>query len=248
MEIQKNNIAIFFFTVALLLTLVSCGHRDVIPEDKMVDVLTDIQLVQSIYMNKSNDFQSSASKDALVAGVFKKHNVTEAKFDSSLVYYSDRVDKLLRINDSVRSRLQTQLLAIEAESNKLQGKKNTSSLPQFIVLDSNNLLYTFDLKGKDVQNLGSNVIWSFRALGVNAKSQLQASIRFIYSDTTITKTQEINKSNLYTLECQHQSELMEIDGYLHIQNPSVYFQTVIYDTTISDRNKSFDRNRPLSIH
>ena len=61
-----------------------------IPEEKMVDLLCDIQLAQAVY-NSDNQFSSNEKKDGLIEGVLKKHKVTQADLDSSLLWYADNI-------------------------------------------------------------------------------------------------------------------------------------------------------------
>ncbi len=44
-------------------------------------------------------------KEALIDQVLEKHKITEARWDTSLSWYSDKIDLYLQINDSVKSRL-----------------------------------------------------------------------------------------------------------------------------------------------
>lgn len=224
---KSRIVTYFFFVTGLICFLASCGNRNVLSRDEMTDVLYDVQLAQAIYQFKYNDFVSVDAKDALLAGVLEKHNITEAQFDSSLVWYSDNAEIMMKINDSVKSRLQGELFKIE----KGKGGK-TGLIPQFAILDISNPTFYFNLNKSSVSDLGSSPIWSFSTLGVSPQTKILASISYNYADTTIVKQQEINSDILYSLSENHSAELNNVSGYIHLDLRTYTSQITIYNQSI----------------
>ena len=76
-----------------LLLLISCspslpsGIRD---KEEMTDVLVDIHLAQGMAEARGEDVDATRYK--YLHAVFNKHHITEAEFDSSMVYYSGRAE------------------------------------------------------------------------------------------------------------------------------------------------------------
>ena len=69
--------------------LAGCGKqipKDVIHPDKMEDILYDYHLTTAMSGNISYD--ENYKKEALRNYVYRKHHVTKAEFDSSMVWYT----------------------------------------------------------------------------------------------------------------------------------------------------------------
>lgn len=71
------------------MTVASCKPRrpsGLISESKMQAILYDYHVAQGIADRQSEDIQRA--RYLLVQSVFKKHGITEAEFDSSMIYYN----------------------------------------------------------------------------------------------------------------------------------------------------------------
>ncbi|MCT4622380.1 MAG: DUF4296 domain-containing protein [Schleiferiaceae bacterium] len=75
--------------------LISCKEKDVVPEpegllppEKMVAVLTDVHLIEGARTGLVIMGDSTVGVREHYKAFFEKHNVTQAEFDSSFVYYS----------------------------------------------------------------------------------------------------------------------------------------------------------------
>ena len=77
-------------TLALLMfLLMACDDRpkDVLSRGKMEDVLYDYHIMQGIIDELPSEEREAKAQDYINA-VFEKHGITEAQFDSSIVYYN----------------------------------------------------------------------------------------------------------------------------------------------------------------
>ena len=54
----------------------------------MCDVLIDMQMAETIINDDPYTYGSFRQKNALFQSVFKKHNLTQAEYDSSLIWRS----------------------------------------------------------------------------------------------------------------------------------------------------------------
>ena len=78
--------------------LISCGKQipgDIIQPDKMEEVLYDYHL--SLSMSNNLKVDESYKKKAFQDYVFQKHDITEAEFDSSMVWYTRHTNELAEI-------------------------------------------------------------------------------------------------------------------------------------------------------
>lgn len=119
--------------VVLLLLLVSCNRMeglfsnrpsDVISKSQMVDVLVDMQLVESALRTST---VQPARGDSLLQKtyirLFKKHHITKEQFEASLQYYIQDIEQLDAIYNEVISRLtameaERQLTSIKSDSTR----------------------------------------------------------------------------------------------------------------------------------
>lgn len=88
----------------MLIILASCDGRgdDVLSKKKMEDVLFDYHIAQAMTYNLRSEQRDLS--DQYIASVFKKHGITEAVFDSSLVYYNRHQDQMSDIYKNLQRR------------------------------------------------------------------------------------------------------------------------------------------------
>lgn len=107
---------IIYLTAALLLILTSCSPKNdelvipdnVVPKDKMTDILVEIQIVEGALIYKRstgqiyNDF-----RDYYYTFIFDKYDVSQKKFDRSMDFYKENLEVLDKIYEEVLKRLET---------------------------------------------------------------------------------------------------------------------------------------------
>ena len=94
--------------LVFLLTMIACDNRpkDVLSSGKMENVLYDYHLMQGIIEQLPNDERKDKAEDYINA-VFEKHGITEAEFDSSIVYYNRHPKDLHKIYENLKNRYTT---------------------------------------------------------------------------------------------------------------------------------------------
>lgn len=84
--------------------------------DEMEDILFDYHIAMGMISdNDTGDFQ----KRMFEASVLKKHGVSEADFDSSLVYYTRHADRFQSIYENLSKRLSDEAVSLGASANDL---------------------------------------------------------------------------------------------------------------------------------
>lgn len=115
---MKNRWAIVMF---FLLTMVACKPTvpsDYIQPDDMEDILYDYHVAQAMG-RESNPQQDAYEENAYFMAVLKKHEVSKADFDSSLVYYYTHAERLKKIYARVSERLDNEANALGATMGEL---------------------------------------------------------------------------------------------------------------------------------
>ena len=109
---------------AALLLAVSCKPgvpRDVIQPDDMEDILYDYYVSQGMAsMSGPNYGNEDYKRDLYFNAVLKKHGVTKAEFDSSLVFYYTRADYFVKVYKNVQERLSEEAIRLGASEGEVE--------------------------------------------------------------------------------------------------------------------------------
>jgi len=109
---MKNAYKYIVFVTVLLLT--ACINDEVVvpeellQEDRMVEVLTDVQLLESAYqkgMIKTDSISGNAKVMQHYAVVFRFHKTNEKHFRESYDFYKNHPELLVEIYDKVLNEL-----------------------------------------------------------------------------------------------------------------------------------------------
>ena len=114
---MKQRVVIFFVTVV---TILVTGCRPSVPSDyiqpgTMEDILYDYHLAQAMAMNPNTDQTPSSNDELYRKAVFKKYGITEAEFDSSMVYYMRHTEQLHGIYEHLAKRFSDEALELGAD-------------------------------------------------------------------------------------------------------------------------------------
>ncbi len=110
--------------LAGLLVLVAC--KPSVPEqyiqpDDMEDILYDYYISQGMANLPSQDrMKEDYRRDLYFRAVLKKHGLTRAEFDSSLVYYYTRADYFVDVFKNVQERLSEKALSLGASEGEVE--------------------------------------------------------------------------------------------------------------------------------
>ncbi|MDR2691280.1 MAG: DUF4296 domain-containing protein [Dysgonamonadaceae bacterium] len=126
----------------------ACDNRPsrVLSGKKMESLLFDMYIAQAEIDNNHNVFSDSARKHDLLNAVFRKHGITQADFDSSLVWYSDNLEQYVKVNEKIIRRC-----AEMAEDLKTRQIEN----PEMLIAEETGVVYpvknrTFFLRKTDL--------------------------------------------------------------------------------------------------
>lgn len=98
----------FILLVVVIVALVSCKPgtpEQYIQPDELEDILYDLHLAQGMVYQGDDYHQYDYNRALYYHAVLKKHGLTPAEFDSSMVYYYKRADRLEPIYKRVAKRL-----------------------------------------------------------------------------------------------------------------------------------------------
>ena len=175
--------------------------RGILSKKKMTDVLVDYHLAQG--MAEAQGENVDVVRYKYIQAVFKKHRISEAVFDSSMVYYSGRAEEFTHIYDDVVTRVQAQAerMGLEATDNQdrfasLTSEGDTANIwlgKDFACVVANPVqcVYSFQMKTDSTFKAGDSFIWRFKMqfVGRSMNNEAIALLSFYYdTDTTYCVT------------------------------------------------------------
>ena len=235
MKIMRFNVVLMVVTMAMMIVGCKPSIPDyVIPPDKMEDILYDYHLAQGAAVQ---DFKDANFKRSLYGkAVLKKYGITEADFDTSMVYYMANTAYLHDIYKSLSEKFTRQaesmgstagLVTIENASDTASiwsGAKTVLLLPQ---APYNRLSFemtadsTFYPGDKIIVNFDTKFLWQE---GMKDGAMLLA-MRF-GNDSVASRIVHISNSSHFNIsinDANHKG-IKSINGFFYISTGSVETQ------------------------
>jgi len=112
-----------FGLIGFGLLLVACSNRPwhVLSEKQMENVLFDLYIAEiEIKENRVVFDADSLKRQQLLQSVFRKHNISEAQFDTSIVWYNAHLNRYMKINEQLNVRYTQRIQSLEAEQEHIR--------------------------------------------------------------------------------------------------------------------------------
>lgn len=239
---MRRSTVIYTILVCMII-LYSCGRRPsyVIPEGKMTDVLYDVQLAQAM-MNSyiDNNYNKNEYKDALVKSVLDKHNITQADFDTSLVWYSDNMAIYLKMNDTIASRMRKKtegLRAIISERTDKESALRSRLIPKSFYLTADEPTLSFNVDSFKIKTMDmKHFKLLFDVQGLSSIDKVSAGLYFTYKDTSIQKIIDVVENTRYLIDKPQMPDslLKSVSGFIHLRPSEYPTRVLIYDIQYQD--------------
>ena len=235
------------FIVAILALVVSaCGKQipsDIIQPNEMQNLLYDYHIAGSL--SADVPYSDEYKKESYFKYVFKKHNVTEALFDSSMVWYSRHANVLSEIYKDLNTRLEKEEEKMRNLIRMREGQISVSFSGDSVDiwqdrkmfwLTSSKLLnkLTFSLKAdtsfkyKDELELSAHFLF----LPDKMKSEVNMGLSIVYENDGVQGvTTIVNESGVYSLRVKADStfRFRNINGYIYYTAHNKKESSVVLD-------------------
>lgn len=160
-----------------LLLMLSCKPQvpgRYIQPDEFEDILYDFHLADAMAENEeegdADQYETTLNRQA----VLRKYNISQAEFDSSLVYYVRHADRLHKIYENLSKRLSDEALALGASANDinrygdLKSARDTSNLWRgvsscVLMPDAPYNVMSFEMAADSTYHKGDRIIFSFNS-------------------------------------------------------------------------------------
>lgn len=230
-----------------LFLVLSCSVKmpeDIMPPEKMEEVLYDYHMIQAM----SATLSSSDYKEKLMYSyIFEKHNISKADFDSALVWYNRYPKHMKLIYDRLEKRMQQDVDMLGGAKTKyLEGvdletaflASNTAELwtgHRVRMLSAtplcNKLTFSFTTPKDSTFIAGDSLVFSFTAAFIkpedaDVKQKLYATVNLDYSDkTTRDAGKYVTESGRVSVAVPRNqaSRLKSMTGYIfYFDNDTAY--------------------------
>lgn len=90
-----------FSLIALAALTMACNRvpDEVIQPEEMAQLMADIRVADAVISVNGYDYRTPVSREALKQAVYERHGVTQAQFDSSLVWYGHNIGRYQEVTD-----------------------------------------------------------------------------------------------------------------------------------------------------
>lgn len=232
---MKGRNRIQWYSIALLaFSLTACQvkrPKDVLPDAKMEKVLYDYHIAKS--MGEEVPYNESYKRLLYVESVFKKYGITQAHFDSSMVWYARNPEILTKVYEKVNLRLKAERDGLN-HLIAMRDNKPKESLPgdsidvwawqhiyQLTGMPLDNKI-TFTLPSDSNFQDRDTLRWSVRFRFHNGMpDSLHAplmAMQILYdNDSVISSSQKIKKAGFETISLSADSigKIKEVRGFIY---------------------------------
>lgn len=105
---QSRNLLVAIF-LGILIAACSSTPSGILSPDKMARVLADVYRAEAVIDFNTALYSGDSMKQVVKQSVYQAHKISEADFDSSLVWYGHHIEEYLKVCDNAVALLEGQL-------------------------------------------------------------------------------------------------------------------------------------------
>ncbi len=232
----SSYIAMLLLSALVAVACTPSVPSDVIQPDEMEDILYDYYISQAMAGQALNQKDASYDRYVYFSAVLQKHGVTEAEFDSSLVYYYSNAKRLHGIYSSLSERIGNEAMGLGAsvsEFNKYSSLSESGDTAN-IWQDATSLLltpyapsnkFTFSIKADSTYKVGDSFLVNFMSDFIYQAGTKDAvvyvAVRYD-NDSVSTHVTHIGVSGVSRLRipANDESRVSNIDGFVYLNRGS----------------------------
>jgi hypothetical protein len=222
----------------------SCSRvpKNVISDKKMRAVLYDMQIAEAIVETNYESYRTSHDRQTVYDAVFTKHHITQAEYDSSLVWYGENMELYMRIYKLVLKDINGNIALIgDIKPNPLSGDVSAKDSVDVWIYNRNftfdsertfNAL-TFDIEPQKPYSSGSSYVFSLSVWGVSPGLKCKPKIRInaVHADTIISVYKDITGDGYYEaiLRTVATKQVKRVYGYVMTSDTAASYRRIYID-------------------
>ena len=241
---NRKVVAYLLVSVILSILFSFCNRpKEVLSRKNMEKLMYDVYIAEAMIDNDYPSFDTPEKKEALINEVFRKHKTSQAQWDTSLSWYSDKITIYLKMNDSVKARLQRQQRVTEQIMNRQFQQEqavtarsySASYIPDNYSFDEINPKngFRFRLDTTEISNKIKNTDFDFGfdVIGIPANSEpnLRTMLMLEYQDTIIYRSEFVTENRSYLLHGQKyilDDTIQGITGFVKLQDTTNMYRNI----------------------
>lgn len=226
---------------AVMLAACSKVPDEILSEKEMQRVLADMLIAEAMINMDNDTYRSDTARLALYEGVFRKHGITQALYDSSLMWYGRNLDIYMKVYDRVLddiNRSINDLGDVQADAAPVANQDSVNIWPRrsFLSLSPRSVFngVVFDIKPRTMYSSGSSFVLGLRTWGLDDYPSLRPEIRISadQGDTTVTADRVITRDGYYEtiLTTLPTKRVRRVYGYIRLDNADSTYYKVYVDS------------------
>lgn len=240
---MKKSIYLWASIGMSALLVSGCGKKypdDILQPAQMEELLHDYHLASS--MTNELPYSENYKKQAYLNYVFKKHNVTEAQFDSSMVWYTRHTEELAKIYENLNKRFDRESKSVASQVAKRDNQTFVSLSGDTVNIWQDRPVYwlttspvtnkmTFDFKADTTFRPNDTFIWeadyNFLPAGTQAEVTVALSVSFA-NDSIQGTTQTMNRAGTQRFHLKADSAAIRgVSGFVYFKADTLHPSSVL---------------------
>lgn len=229
------------FLVLILLTTCSKVPDHIISEKRMQDIVVDMYLAESIIASDYKKYNNDSIKQVLFKSVFAKHQITQADYDSSLVWYAKNLEIYLQVYDRAKLDVEQQIKDLGDVQAKASPSSNQDSIDIWPRRSSFEFTpkalfngIVFDISPDINYSSGSSFVLGMKVWGLKKDSRNFPEIRIsaYQEDTVITTNLKLTKDgyNEVFIKSLPTKQVKRVYGFIRLDNADSTYYKVYLDS------------------
>lgn len=224
----NNRISVSSVLWILILIASSCTSRPscVLGDSDFEDVLYDLHKAHYLDVDNKDGKDRGSEQYALMQSILEKHGVSEATWDSSMVYYTRNADELSDIYNNLMTKLSYEADVMGAGYSEISDSTDIWQGEKHLLLTSNILSssYQWEIPTDTLLEAGEKLTFKFLGLFLNSNAPRRASVIIairLGNDSVITRNNVISQTGNYSMEVSDMPRLgiKSVAGLFMIHKP-----------------------------
>lgn len=226
-SILRSSIhVVTFLSVVLLLNACYSKPDGVISSGKMEDLLYDMHKAHFLQESQDIDRFEGKTQYAVMQSVLRKYDITQAEWDSTLVYYTRNADELSSIYNNLYDRLSYEASIMGAGISEVSDSTDIWSGEKYLILTDNELssTYQWQIDADTLLKAGEKLKLRYMAIYLNDNGDRRAtavmSIR-LKNDSIVSFHNVPTQNGLYTLDLEDTNNIgiKSVHGLFMLHRP-----------------------------
>ena len=229
----------------LICVAASCSRvpKHIISEKKMRTVLYDMQIAEALVETNYESYKTSDERQVIYDAVFAKHHITQAEYDSSLMWYGAHMDVYMRIYRMVLKDINENITLMgDIKPNPLSGDVSAKDSVDVWIYQRHHTFspeqgtftaLAFDIFPEKPYSSGSSYVFGLSVWGISPKMKHKPEIRIhaVQADTIISVSNKITGDGYYetVLRTVATKQVKRVYGYIMLHDSTASYHRIYMD-------------------